>query len=247
MRKTDRSLPLPKVRAKAIAEAVSHATCQTARDLDAAAIITPTSSGSTARMVAKHRPRATIVAITPSPMVQRQLCLYWGVHPLLSKRFSNTDEMLADAIRAAKAHDLVKPGDIVVMTAGSAGSVPGTTNLIKVQAVERILTRGQGIGSSPVHGQVRSVGPPLPRDLDIHPSDILVVQATDKGLVPLAQRAAGLVVVQGGADSHAAALATELGITAIVGAEDALSTLKEGQVVTLDPLHGVAYEGQVRL
>lgn len=247
VRRADRSGPLPKAKARAIAEAVSHAACETARDLDAAAIITPTASGSTARMVAKHRPQATIVAITPSPMVQRQLCLYWGVHPLLSKRFFNTDEMLTDAIRAAKAHELVKPGDIVVMTAGSAGSLPGTTNLIKVQVVERILTRGEGIGSGPVHGQIRAVGAERPRALDIRPSDILVTGSTDKDFVPLAQRAAGLVVVQGGTDSHAAALATEMGITAIIGAEDAFSALKEGETVTLDPLHGIVYEGQVKL
>ena len=247
IRRTDRSAPLPKAKARAIAEAVSHAACETAHDLDAAAIITPTASGSTARMVAKHRPKATIVAITPSPMVQRQLCLCWGVHPLLSKRFFNTDEMLADAISAAKAHDFVKPGDIVVMTAGSAGSLPGTTNLIRVQVVERVLTRGQGIGSNLVHGQVRFVGATLPRPLDIHLADILIVQSTDEDLVPLAQRAAGLVVVQGGADSHAAALATELGITAIIGAEDAFSALKEGETVTLDPVHGIVYEGQVKL
>ncbi len=246
-RRADRFGPLPKAKARAIAEAVSHAACETARDLDAATIITPTASGSTARMIAKHRPQATIVAITPSPMVQRQLCLYWGVHPLLSKRFSNTDEMLADAIGAAKAHELVKPGDIVVMTAGSAGSVPGTTNLIKVQVVERILTRGQGIGSASVQGQVRCIGTQLPRVLDIRPSDVLVAQSTDKEFVPLAQRAVGLVVVQGGTDSHAAALATELGITAIIGAEDALSALREGETVTLDPLHGIVYEGQVKL
>jgi pyruvate kinase len=69
-------------------------------------------------------------------MVQRQLCLYWGVYPLLAKRTANTDEMLADAISAAKTHAFVQPGDLVVMTAGAAGSTPGTTDLIRVQVVE---------------------------------------------------------------------------------------------------------------
>jgi pyruvate kinase len=118
-----------------IAEAVSHAACETARDLGAAAILTPTASGHTARMVAKYRPPMPIIAVTPSPAVQRQLCLYWGVYPLLAKRTANTDEVLADAMSAATTHGFVQPGDLVVMTAGSAGSTPGTTNLIRVQVI----------------------------------------------------------------------------------------------------------------
>jgi pyruvate kinase len=122
-------------RTKSIADAVSHATFETARDLDAVAIITPTVSGYTARMVAKYRPQMPIVAVTPDPNVQRQLCLHWGIHPLLAKRTANTDEMLADAIRATKDHGYGKSGDLVVMTAGSAGSAPGTTDLIKVHVI----------------------------------------------------------------------------------------------------------------
>ena len=118
---------------KSIADAVSHATYETARDLAATAILTPTVSGYTARMVAKYRPQMPIVAVTPNPKVQRQLCLHWGVHPLLAKRTANSDEMLADAISATKEHGYAKSGDLVVMTAGSAGSAPGTTDLIKVQ------------------------------------------------------------------------------------------------------------------
>jgi pyruvate kinase len=238
---------LPKSKIPAIAEAVSHATCETARDLDAAAIITPTASGYTARMIAKHRPRAPIVAVTPSPMVQRQLCLYWGIHPLLAKRTASTDEMLADAIGVAKERGFVSPGDVVVMTAGAAGSLAGTTNLIKVQVVERILVRGQGIGTSAAHGQVRHVGDALPSLSAVSPSDVLVVQKTTKELIPLAQRAAGLVVVEGGLDSHAATMARELGVTTILGALDARSALKDGEMVTLDPVRGLVYEGQVKV
>ena len=239
--------PLPKTRPPAIAEAVSHATCETARDLDAAAIITPTASGYTARMISRHRPHAPIVAVTPSPMVQRQLCLYWGVRPLLAKRTASTDEMLADAIAAAKEHGYVKPGDVVVMTAGSAGSLPGTTNLIKVQVVERILARGQGIGTSPAHGQVRHIGDVLPSPSAVSSSDVLVIQRTTREMIPLAQRAAGLIVVEGGPDSEAATVARELGVTAILGALEARSALKEGDTVTLDPLGGLVYEGHVKV
>jgi len=239
--------PVPPPKTKSIAEAVSHATCETARDLDAAAIITPTISGHTARMVAKYRPPTPIIAVTPSPMVQRQLCLYWGVYPLLAKRTANTDEMLADAISAAKAHQFVKPGDLVVVTAGAAGSAPGTTNLIKVQVIERILTSGIGIGNQAIHGQVRLIGDILPDVADIKAGDVLVMRHTTRESIPLAQKAVGLIVVEGGMTSHAAQMALELGLTAIIGAEDALSALKDRQVVTLDPVHGAVYEGLVKV
>lgn len=234
-------------RTKTIAEAVSHAACETARDLDAAAIITPTVSGYTARMVAKYRPPMPIIAVTPSPMVQRQLCLYWGVHPLLAPRTANTDQMLADAIHTAREHGFVHSGQLIVATGGAAGSAPGTTNLIKVQEVERILVTGTGIGNERVQGHVRQIGDQLPAESAISSSDILVASYTTREHVPLARRAAGLIVEQGGTDSHAAQMALELGLTAIIGAQDALSLLRDGQIVTLDPIHGRVYEGHVQV
>jgi len=120
---------------RTVADAVTHAARETAHDLNAAAIITPTSSGYTARLMSYHRPRVPIIAVTPSPAVQRQLMLYWGVTPLLAPRTDNTDEMIADAVGAARDRGLVQDGDTVVLTAGAAGSSPGTTDLIKVQVI----------------------------------------------------------------------------------------------------------------
>ncbi len=239
-------LPISRPRTEGIAGAVSHAARETAQDLDAAAIITPTVSGHTARMVSRYRPTAPIIAVTPSPMVQRQLCLYWGVYPLLAKRTANTDQMLADAVSVAREHQLVRPGELVVVTGGAAGSAPGTTNLIKVHVIERILVSGTPIGGDIVHGQVRLVRDTMPDPEDVAASDILVVKQTSRELVALARKAAGLVVVEGGMDSHAAQMAIELGLTAIVGATDAFSLLEEGQTVTLDPVSGRVYEGSVR-
>jgi pyruvate kinase len=119
-----------------IADAVTHAARETARDLDAAAIITPTFSGYTARLMSRHRPHSPIIAVTPSAVVQRQLTLYWGVIPLLAPRTDNTDEMISYAVQAAQERGLVEDGDTLVITAGAAGSPPGTTNLIKAQIVE---------------------------------------------------------------------------------------------------------------
>ena len=118
-----------------VAQAVAHASCETARDLKAKAIIAPTLSGSTARLVARFRPQAPVVAVTPSAQTQRQLMLSWGIYPLLADRETTTDRMLADAIRAAQRQGFVNLGDTVVVTAGSVGSQPGATDLMKVHVV----------------------------------------------------------------------------------------------------------------
>lgn len=128
--------PRPPLRPVAsIADAVGHAARETAYELGAAAIIALTISGYTARVISKYRPHCPIIAVTPSPLVQRQLALYWGVIPLLCRRAESTDEIIASAVRAAQAQGLIKQGDVVVITAGAAGSGPGTTDIMKVQIV----------------------------------------------------------------------------------------------------------------
>lgn len=120
---------------RTISEAISHATCQTAMDLNAAAIITATQSGSTARKVSKFRPKAPIFASTPSPSVLRQLTLSWGVLPVLVPHTYTTDEMLDVSIEAIVRKGLVKEGDLVIITAGVRTGLPGSTNLLQVNRI----------------------------------------------------------------------------------------------------------------
>ncbi len=118
-----------------VTDAISYATCTTAMDLKAKAILSSTSSGHTARMVSKFRPDCPIVAATSKDRVMRQLSLTWGVLPIKRKMSKTTDEVISNAIEAAKAADYVKYEDLVVVTAGVATGVSGTTNLIKVEIV----------------------------------------------------------------------------------------------------------------
>lgn len=228
-----------------VAEAVARATVETAVELRAAAIITPTMSGSTARLVSKYRPPQIIVATTPSPMVQRQLALYWGVVPLLARRTESTDEMINSSIRAAMEQGLVQEGDTVVLTAGTAGSPAGSTDLMKVQVIKRVLGQGTGIGNQVVSGRVRRLEAPVDPQLDIESDEIIVTSRTDRSFVAVAQRAAGLVAEAPGLSSHAAILAVELGVPAIVGVENATRSLTDNQLITLDTRQGVIYEGRV--
>ena len=118
-----------------ISDAISHATCQTALDLKASAIITSTQSGSTARMVSKYRPQAPIMASTPSPRVMRQLTLSWGVSPFLVPRTHTIDDMLDVSIDSVVRCGCVKEGDLIVITAGVRAGMPGSTNLLQVNRV----------------------------------------------------------------------------------------------------------------
>jgi pyruvate kinase len=227
-----------------IAAAVAHATVETALEIGASAIVTPTMSGSTARLISKYRPAQPIVATTPSPLVQRQLMLYWGVVPLLCRRTENTDEMINASIRAALDNGVIKEGQSVVITGGTAGSPSGSTDLMKVQVIRRVIGTGVGIGNQTVAGKVRIIRSPVDPALDIQSDEIIVTDKTDRSFVSIAQRAAGLVTSTGGMNSHAAILAVELGIPTIVGVEAALEALKDGMVITLDTRLGNVFEGR---
>ena len=115
---------------------ISRAACMLTLDLKAAAIVATSSSGSTARLVARFRPSAPIIALTDHIETQRQLSLSWGVIPYLVGSFIDTDRMFASARSWAMEKGVVKPGDCLVVTAGVPVGVSGTTNLLKVMEID---------------------------------------------------------------------------------------------------------------
>jgi pyruvate kinase len=118
-------------KSKNVTDAISYATCTTAMDLEAKAILSSTASGHTARMVSKFRPDCPIVATTSNESVRRQLALTWGVLPLMREKSANIDQVIVNSIEAAKTSNYVSKDDVVVITAGGSE----TTNLIKVETV----------------------------------------------------------------------------------------------------------------
>ncbi|MEW6182046.1 MAG: pyruvate kinase [Bacillota bacterium] len=230
-----------------VTDAISFATCTTAHDLGAAAIITATQTGYTARMVAKYRPRPPVVAVIPQETVVRKLTVVWGVLPLLVRRIENTDQMISEAVAAAVGARYVNAGDLVVITAGVPVGVHGTTNLLKVHTVGDILARGIGIGTKAVTGSVRVVRTAKEADERIRQGDIMVATATDKEFVPVMERCAGIITETSGLTSHAAIVGLEFGLPVIVGVESATAILRDGQVVTMDGQRGVIYSGVARV
>ncbi|MCL6634747.1 MAG: pyruvate kinase [Peptococcaceae bacterium] len=232
---------------RTVTDAISYATCATAQDLGAAAIITSTESGHTAKMVSKYRPRAPIVAVTPHARVLRKLALVWGVQPLLVGVRNNTDEMMAAAIEVSLSAGLIKGGDLVVITAGVPVGVHGTTNLIRVHTVGDILARGTGIGQRAVTGVVRVARTVREALEKVRPGDILVTPATDSDYVPAMEKAGAVITEVGGLTSHAAIVCLEFGIPVVVGVEAATAILPDGETVTVDGQRGLIYSGTARV
>lgn len=119
-----------------VTDAICHATCTTAHDLDASAIVTVTKSGLSARMISRYRPSCQIVGGTTDEKVSRQLNMAWAVRPFLIKEAKDVFELFDSAVNTAKDAGLLKTGELVVITAGVPLGVAGNTNMIKVESVE---------------------------------------------------------------------------------------------------------------
>ena len=228
-----------------VAEAISYASYTIANDLQATAIVTPTQSGLTARMISKYRPKALIVAATPFATTARKLAIQWGVQPVITNQSEGTDQLLSTAVNTALSANYVKTGDVVVITAGVPVGKTGATNMIKVQIVGNVLAKGSGIGRKSYTGIARKIQTANPELFN--QGDVLVAGFTDSDLVPVIARAGAIVVEEGGLTSHAAIAALQYGIPAIVGASGAITNITDGETVTVDGLSGVVYEGSVTI
>ncbi|KGO34569.1 pyruvate kinase [Desulfobulbus sp. Tol-SR] len=224
-------------RRQVVTDSISYACCATAADLDAAAIITATTSGSTARMVARHRPKAPIIAVSPQLETIRQLQLVRGVVPLYCASASTMDEQLDRAIHIATQAQLITNGDLVVITAGMPLQTPGTTNMLKVHTVADICFSGQGIGSTTAHGLVRIIE--TDSDWNNLPEEVIVVvSSTNQAMLEQLGRVKGIIAEQPGLTSHAAIVGRELGIPVVCNVHNATSLFENGQLITINGTTG---------
>lgn len=221
-----------------VTNAISHATCTMAGDLNAAAIITVTKSGRTARMVSKYRPNCPIVGTCLTEKVYRQLALSWGVVPLLLEEKNETEELFDYAVDRAVNAGIVEKGDVVVLTAGVPLGVSGTTNLIKVQVAGHILVQGKGITNKKVSANLCVCH--SEEDLkNFKVGDIIVAADTNNRMMAQIREAAGLIVEAQSESCHAAIAGLSLDIPVLLGAESALGILKSSAYVELDCENGI--------
>lgn len=222
-----------------VTNAISHATCTTALDLKAAAIITVTQSGHTARMISRFRPACPIIATTTNSKVRRQLSMSWGVLPYMVASANTTDEMFDMGVEKALESGQVTNGDLVVITAGVPTGISGTTNTLKVHIVGNVLVQGTGIGGPSVTGELTVALTSKEAIEKFRAGNILVAPFTNNEMLPAMKQASAIIVEEGGLACHAATVGLALEIPVIVGAHNATRILKCGSVVTIDSERGL--------
>ena len=226
-----------------VSDATAHAACLTARDVNAAAIVTVSESGTTARLLSKYRPQQPIIACVMREQVQRQLSLSWGITPLMMSLAHSTDELIEMSTALAKENGYLHNGELAVVTAGVPVGVSGTTNMIKIHMVGNCLATGVGVGRENADVTSATGKACVCRTLEevrakFKPGMVLVVPATSNEMLGYVRDAAALVVEEPGLNSHAAIAGKALLKPTVVGAAGATSHIRDGLMVAVDCAHG---------
>ena len=226
-----------------VSDATAHAACLTARDVNAAAIVTVSESGTTARLLSKYRPQQPIIACVMREQVQRQLSLSWGITPLMMSLAHSTDELIEMSTALAKENGYLHNGELAVVTAGVPVGVSGTTNMIKIHMVGNCLATGVGVGPENAEVSNATGKACVCRTMDevrakFKPGMVLVVPSTSNEMLSFVRDAAALVVEEPGLNSHAAIAGKALLKPTVVGAAGATSHIRDGLMVAVDCAHG---------
>lgn len=229
---------------RSIPNAISQAVAQISEQLGAAAIMSLTQSGATARNVSKFRPQTPILAVTPHVNVARQLQMVWGVKPLLVLELPSTGQTFQAAINVALENKLVVQGDLVVMTAGTLQGISGSTDLVKVEVVTAVLGQGIGLGQGSVSGRARVAHTAMDVG-NFDRGDILVASRTNADFVEAIRKSGGIITEDESLTSHAAVIGMRLGVPVIVGVKQATQVIRDGSILTMDTRRGLVYSGAV--
>ena len=226
-----------------VSDATAHAACLTAKDVNAAAIVTVSESGTTARLLSKYRPQQPIIACVMREQVQRQLSLSWGITPLMMSLAHSTDELIEMSTALAQKNGYLHNGELAVVTAGVPVGVSGTTNMIKIHMVGNCLATGVGVGPENAAVSNATGKACVCRTLDevrakFKPGMVLVVPSTSNEMLNYVRDAAALVVEEPGLNSHAAIVGKALLKPTVVGAVGATSHIRDGLMIAVDCAHG---------
>ena len=226
-----------------VSDATAHAACLTAKDVNAAAIVTVSESGTTARLLSKYRPQQPIIACVMREQVQRQLSLSWGITSLMMPLAHSTDELIEMSTALAKENGFLHNGELAVVTAGVPVGISGTTNMIKIHMVGNCLATGVGVGPENAEVSNATGKACVCRTLDevrakFKPGMVLVVPSTSNEMLNYVRDAAALVVEEPGLNSHAAIAGKALLKPTVVGAVGATSHIRDGLMIAVDCAHG---------
>ena len=226
-----------------VSDATAHAACLTAKDVNAAAIVTVSESGTTARLLSKYRPQQPIIACVMKEQVQRQLSLSWGITSLMMPLAHSTDELIEMSTALAKENGFLHNGELAVVTAGVPVGISGTTNMINIHMVGNCLATGVGVGPENAEVSNATGKACVCRTLDevrakFKPGMVLVVPSTSNEMLNYVRDAAALVVEEPGLNSHAAIAGKALLKPTVVGAVGATSHIRDGLMIAVDCAHG---------
>lgn len=227
-----------------VADAVSRAARDISETVCAAAILSLTRSGATARMVSKYRPDCPVIALTPSFSTWRELALVWGVYPLICPFTTDVEESVSNSLSIVQEEGLIKGGDNVVFTSGIPLGIPGSTNLVQVYTVGEIIGKGLSLIKRKVRGVVCKAENYEEANEKVTPGSILVVRKTDKDFIPSMERSAGVISEEEGFSCHTAVASLDMGLPGIVGVSGIFDTVEDGMLITLDGIRGVVYLGR---
>lgn len=227
-----------------VTETIGLSVARAAKNLGVKTIVAATESGYTAKMISKYRPDADILAVTFDERTKRGLMLNWGVYPTVAEKPSTTDEMFELAAKQAVDLGFAKEGDLILITAGVPVGERGTTNVMKIQMIGSKLIEAQGIGEKSIVSNAVVANSAEEAIAKAKDGMILVVPTTDKEYMPAIEKAAALVVEDGGLTSHAAVVGIAKDLPVIVGAKDATTTIKDGELITVDSRRGIVYRGE---
>ena len=246
-RRIERDYPLKAIEShlpSTIPNAISAAVSNIARQLDAGAIIPLTKSGSTARNVSKFRPPTPILATTTERSVARRLQLVWGVTPLLVKNDDRTAKTFSIAMQIAQEIGILKQGDLVVQTAGTLTGISGSTDLIKVGLVRKVITRGISIGEIGVTGKARNIKTNLDISL-ISPGEILFVPKDILMDLPYSKEITGIVTDENVDECYKIFKTNNIKVSTICNLPTIDNRVSNGDLITLQLNEGVVYMGQI--
>ena len=227
-----------------IPNAISAAVSSIARQLDAAAIIPLTKSGATAHNVSKFRPPTPILATTSEKSVARRLQLAWGVTPILIESQERTSKIFSIAMQIAQEMGILKQGDLVVQTAGTLTGISGSTDLIKVGLVRKVIARGTSIGENGVTGKARIINKEVDISL-ITPGEILIVKKDLLNALPFSKEITGIITDESEEECLNLFKKLKSQISSICNLENLNKNIQDGDLITLQLNEGVVYKGQI--
>lgn len=228
-----------------ITNSIAKATREAALDLDAKVIIAATSSGLTARNISKFKPKSPIIAATTDEKVRRQLAIEWGVYPIRATLASSIDDLFYESINILKNIKFVKEGELVILTAGMPLGKTGSTNIMMVKTVGKLLCKGMGIGKRKISARACVAKTAKELEENFIDGDIIVTIGVYKDMLPYIQKSSGIITVEGGLTSQGAIVGINYHLATVVGVGEAMNSIKTGDIISIDATTGEIYEGKI--